>query len=186
MHLHLHAPSAPIFCYCYPSRGLALGRNSPLISSHLTVRQSSEMDPFSIAAGVVGITAPTLHFVRLLVDDIQKIADAPDTIKVLRDDLASLEKTVTGLQAISDAQWRSLGIGVVDSSKTVMSTCMASCDKFRTELVRWTRHSASGGKMSWRDRALVGFFKQSHIKTLSEQLQGCKVTLSFAVSSATL
>ncbi len=116
MQLHLHA-LAPIFWLLRTSRGLALGRNSPLISSHSQSANPSEMDPFSIAAGVVGITAPTLHFVRLLVDDIQKIADAPETIKVLRDDLASLEKTVTALQAISDAQWRSLGTGVVDSSE---------------------------------------------------------------------
>ncbi|KAK3899623.1 hypothetical protein C8A05DRAFT_36745 [Staphylotrichum tortipilum] len=34
--------------------------------------------------------------------------------------------------------------------------------------------------MSWRDKALVGLFKQGKIKTLSEQLQSCKATLSFA------
>jgi len=144
------------------------------------------MDPFSITAGVVGIAAPTIHCVRLLVEDIRRIADAPDTVAALQDDLVALDKTLTSLQDISDAQWKSLGDSVVDSSKAAMDVCVASCDKFRTDLAHWTRHTGRDGKMSLRDKAAVGFFKQGQIKTLSEQLQSCKATLGFAVSSATL
>ncbi len=144
------------------------------------------MDPLSIAASIVGITAPTLHCVRLLAEDIGKIADAPDAVTALRDDLVALDKALTSLKTISDPQWQSLGESTIDSAKTTMEMCVASCDKFRTALARWTRHSSGDGKLSWRDRAAVGFFKQSQIKSLSEQLQSCKATLGFVVSSATL
>jgi hypothetical protein len=40
--------------------------------------------------------------------------------------------------------------------------------------------------MSWRDRANVGFFKQQRIKSLSDQLQNCKMTVNAVVSIATL
>jgi hypothetical protein len=39
------------------------------------------MDPFSITAGVVDIVAPALHCVRRLLDDLQAIIDALDTVK---------------------------------------------------------------------------------------------------------
>ncbi len=144
------------------------------------------MDPLSITAGAIGIAAPTIHCVRLLVEDIQRIVDAPDTVAALQDDLVALEETLTSLHGVSAEQWKSLGDSVADGSKVALKACEASCDKFRADLARWTRHTTSDGKMSWRDRASVGFLKQGEIKTLSEQLQRCKATLSFAVSTATL
>ncbi|KAF2174723.1 hypothetical protein K469DRAFT_613557, partial [Zopfia rhizophila CBS 207.26] len=52
-------------------------------------------------------------------------------------------------------------------------------------LQRWTRHSEDG-KLAWQDRANIGFFKQGEIKTMSEQLQNCKVTINSVVSIATI
>jgi hypothetical protein len=143
------------------------------------------MEPLSIAASVVGVLAPALHTVRRLLDDIHNIADAPDTVTLLRDDLVAVDKALTSLQAISDAQWQSLGKTVVEESKAAMTLCLVSCDRFRSTLARWTRHS-SGGRLSWKDRANVGFFKQSQMKSMSEQLQSCKITLNSVVSIATL
>jgi hypothetical protein len=143
------------------------------------------MDPLSIAAGVVGIAVPALHCVRLLVDDLQKIANAPDAVKSLKDDLLAVDNALTSLQAISDAQWKSLGENIVSQSKTAMKLCSDSCDKFRTALVRWTRHSTDG-KLSWQDRATVGVIKQGQIKSMSQQLQNCKTTLISVASIATL
>ena len=143
------------------------------------------MDPLSIAAGVVGVAVPALHYVRLLVDDLQNIVNAPDAVKLLKDDLLNIDNALTSLQAISDLQWESLGESIVGQSKSAMALCSNSCDKFRTALVRWTRHS-NDGKLSWQDRAVVGVFKQGQLKSMSEQLQNCKVTLTSVVSIATL
>jgi hypothetical protein len=57
--------------------------------------------------------------------------------------------------------------------------------KFRNDLQRWTRHSEDG-RLMWQDRANIGFFKQRRIKTMSEQLQNCKVTINSIVGIATL
>jgi hypothetical protein len=143
------------------------------------------MDPLSITAAVVGITAPTVHCIRLLSEDIQKIVDAPETLKSLRNDLLSVDQALASLQAVSDAQWKSLGQTVVSQSETATTSCKESCDRFRTDLNRWTRHSENG-KLSLRDRAMVGFIKQDYVKSMSKQLQHCEISLTAVVSIATL
>ncbi len=143
------------------------------------------MDPLSVTAAVVGITAPAVHCIHLLLGDLQKIVDAPETLKSLKEDLLSVDQALTSLQTVSDPQWKSLGETVVSHSKAATTTCKESCDSFRAALSRWTRHSEAG-KLSLRDRAMVGFFKQGYVKTMSEQLQQCKLTLTSVVCIATL
>jgi uncharacterized low-complexity protein len=143
------------------------------------------MDPLSITAAVVGIIAPVVHSIHLLYEDIQKIADAPETLKSLENDLLSVNQALASLQAVSDVQWKSLGETVVSQSKAATTSCGESCNKFKTALRDWTRHSGDG-KLSWRDRAKVGFFKQGCVKSMSEQLQHCKTTLTLVVCTATL
>ncbi|RYP55593.1 hypothetical protein DL771_012347 [Monosporascus sp. 5C6A] len=142
------------------------------------------MEPLSVAASIVGITAPALHGTRLLLDDLRRIVDAPDTVESLKQDLVSIESALESVKAVTDSQWESLGGNVFEGSKTAMNTCRRSCERFRSGLHRWTRHSEDG-RLSWRDRAAVGFFKQSQIESMSEQLQNCRITLSSAVSIAT-
>jgi hypothetical protein len=143
------------------------------------------MDPLSITAAVVGIAAPAVHSLHLLSEDIQKIVDAPETLNSLRKDLLSVDQALTSLHTVSEAQWQSLGDAVVVQSKTATTSCKESCDRFRATLARWTRHS-DDGKLSLRDRAMVGFLKQVYIKSMSEQLQHCKITLTSVICTATL
>jgi len=142
-------------------------------------------DPLGIAASIVGVTVPALHGARLLLDDLQNINDAPETVERLKDDVRSVDLALTSLQTVKDQEWKSLGRAVAEESKTTISTCTRACDKFRSDLQRWTRHSGDG-RLAWQDRANVGFFKQGRIKTMSEQLQNCKVTIASVVGIATL
>ena len=188
---------------CYPT---LLSVERPMIRRHSLVRYSSgnsqqseertnnelspvatpfTMEPLAITAAAVGITTSTLHCVRLLLDDLEKIADAPETLKSLEKDLLSVDQALTSLQTVSDAQWQSLGDTIVIQSKTATASCKESCDRFRAALGRWTRHSGDG-KLSLRDRAMVGFLKQGYVKSMSEQLQHCEITLTSVVCTATL
>jgi len=133
----------------------------------------------------VGIVAPTLHCVRLLVKDLQNIADAPDAVKALTNDLQSVGLALASVQAVTDPQWKSLGETVTGQSKAAITSCKDSCERFKTSLDRWTRHSTDG-TLSWRDRATLGIFRQGHVKSISEQLQNCKITLTSVASIATL
>jgi len=142
-------------------------------------------DPLSVAAGVVGIIVPALHGTRILLDDLEKLRDAPKTVKRLLDDVHSVDAALKLLKGVEDREWQLLGPPVIEQSKTTISSCMRACDIFRTHLQRWTRHSEDG-KMAWQDRANVGFFKQGQVKALSEQLQNCKLTINTTVSVATL
>lgn len=142
-------------------------------------------DPFSITTGVVGIVVPALHATRLLLDDLRKISDAPSTVEALREDVGFVEATLESLKAAGQPQWTALGATVAEQSEHAITSCTASCTKFRADLQRWTRHS-TGSDISWRDRAGLGFFRESQIKAMSEQLQKYRATLTLVVSTATL
>ncbi|PTB40448.1 hypothetical protein M441DRAFT_48280 [Trichoderma asperellum CBS 433.97] len=130
------------------------------------------MDPLSIAASVIGVVTPALH---------GTIRDAPNAIRLMKDDLLTIDNSLTSLQAVSEQQWKSLGDSVVAQLEPAIELYTNSCDKFRTSLGRWTRHS-DDGKLSWRDQAVVGVLKQGQIKSMSEQLQGCKFLLQLSPS----
>lgn len=142
-------------------------------------------DPFSIAAGVVGVVVPALHGLMFLLDDLQKLKDAPKTVQRLKEDVRSVEVALSTMQAVEDREWQSLGITVAEESKATISTCTNACDQFRVNLQHWTRHSEDG-KLAAKDRANVGLFKQGQIKAMSEQLRNCKLTINSVVSIATL
>jgi Fungal N-terminal domain of STAND proteins len=142
-------------------------------------------DPLSVAASVVGIAVPALEGTKLLLDDLQKLKDAPKTVTRLKQDIQSVETALILLRGVEDREWKSLGMTVAEELKTTISICKQACDLFRTDLQWWTRHSEAG-KFAWQDRANVGIFKQGQIKAMSEQLQNCKVTINSVVSIATL
>jgi len=142
-------------------------------------------DPLSIAASIVGITVPALHGARLLLDDLEKLSDAPETVKDLKGEVRLVEAAIGSFSTITEAQWQALGTSIVDQSKTTLITCQESCEKFKADLSGWTRHS-SNGKLSWRDRALVGFFKQNQIEAMSVQLHRYQGCLNLVASTATL
>lgn len=142
-------------------------------------------DPLSAAAAVAGLVVPALHGARLLLNDLEKITDAPKAVKGLEEDLASVGASLESLKAIEEPQWYMLGDNVVERSKATIETCATSCDAMRGDLQRWTRRSRDG-KLSWRDRAKIGFFKERRVKSMSEQLQSCKLTMSSVVGVATL
>jgi hypothetical protein len=142
-------------------------------------------DPLSVTASVVGIAVPALHGTRLLLDDLERIKDAPKTVKRLTDDVRSVEATLNLLQGVEGREWKLLGATVAGESKTTIDSCKQACDLFRADLQRWTKHSEDG-KLAWQDRTVVGFFKKDQIKAMSEQLQNCKLTITSVVSVATL
>lgn len=143
------------------------------------------MDPLSITASLVGIIVPALHGVRTLLEDIQDLLDAPAQVKLLRDWLISTGHALDSLRNVSDTQWESLGEEIVNQARSAIQLCTESCDKLRAAFEEWTRHS-SDGKLSRRDRVEIGFFRQSQMKSMSDQLQFCNITLASVASTATL
>ncbi|KAH7418769.1 hypothetical protein BKA64DRAFT_739149 [Cadophora sp. MPI-SDFR-AT-0126] len=142
-------------------------------------------DPLSISASIVGIIVPALHGTRLLLGDLQQLSDAPKTIKRLTEDVQSVHATLELLKGVEEEDWKSLGQTVAEESKATISSCTQACNLFRADLQRWTRHSEDG-KLTWLDRANVGFFKKDQAKTMSEQLQSCKLAINLNVGVATL
>lgn len=142
-------------------------------------------DPLSVTASAVGIIVLALHGIRLLLEDLQQLKDAPKTIKRLTDNVHSVHTTLELLKGVEDRDWKSLGQSVAEQSEATISSCMQACNLFRADLQKWTKHSEDG-KLAWLDRANVGFFKKDQAKAMSEQLQSCKLAINLIVGVATL
>lgn len=142
-------------------------------------------DPVSITASIIGITAPALHGIRLLLNDVQNIKDAPDAILALEGHLHRVKLALSSLQAIEPREWECLGNNIMDEVESTVLFCTAACDRFRADLQRWTAH-CQDGEFSWRDRAKVGFMKQGQIKSMQAHLQTCQIAINTVVSTATL
>lgn len=140
-------------------------------------------EPFSIAAGTVGIAATALQSAKILLASLQEIQDAPQTVQTLKNDLIAFNLALAAFQAIGDDKWNSVPTAVVEQTNNMLETCESACQTFITDLKRWTKHSKSG-ELSKRDRLNVGVFRTQQIQFISLHLQACKLNiLSIATSS---
>jgi hypothetical protein len=96
-----------------------------------------------------------------------------------------LAQAFESLEAIDESQLKVLGDQIYNQSKFAVNNCTSACDGFRGDLQRWTKRSRDG-KLSWRDKTNIGFFKERRIKAMTKRLQSCKLTLNSVVSTATL
>ncbi|KAK8872358.1 hypothetical protein PGQ11_002872 [Apiospora arundinis] len=87
--------------------------------------------------------------------------------------------------ALDDTEWAVLGEEVAENPKTTIGTCKRECESLRIDIQHWTQHS-TGGKLTWQDRASLGFFKQGRIKSLAEQFQSCRMAINSVVGVAVL
>jgi hypothetical protein len=143
------------------------------------------MDGASAAASIVGLVVPAAHAARILLNDINSVLGAPEAITSIRRDLESLKKALTALEAVPSADLDLLGPEVVIEIKSALDLCNKACDRFRTDLRRWTTH-LDDSKLSWLEKVKIGFFKQKRINALSAQLQNWKITIDQVVNIATL
>jgi hypothetical protein len=166
-------PSAASTC-SYPSqiddasKASTRAHGQVFVHACFCFQQPQMADPLSITASVVGIIVPALHGTRLLLGDLQQLSDTPKTIMRLIDDVQSVHTALELLRGVEDGDWQSLGQNVAEQSKATVSSCTQACNLFRADLQKWTRHSE--GKLTWLDRANVGFFKKDQAKAISEQL----------------
>lgn len=142
-------------------------------------------DPLSVSASVVGLIGGALQATKFLLDELQRIIDAPKTIRRLVGDVQSVDAAVKLLGSVGSNEWDLLGEDIAEQSKATINSCAQACDLFRTGLQRWTKNSEDG-KLTWKDRTKVGIFKQGQIKAMSEQLQNCKLTIITTVGVAAL
>lgn len=142
-------------------------------------------DPASIAFGIAGIVAPALHVSRLLLNDLKHIRDAPSSIQTLTDNIDSLTMALTAVKSIQESEWSSLGPAVVDNAKSTITLSSTACERFKTDIQRWTKRSKDGS-LSWLDRSKIGFFKQTHITSINGEVQTYQTKITSVVGIATL
>jgi hypothetical protein len=142
-------------------------------------------DPLSVSASVAGLVGLALQGTRRLIDDVNNVRDAPKSLEDLQTDLTSIGASLKSLEAVDESQLRLLGENVYDQSAMAIEKCASACDRFRGDLQRWTKRCRDG-KLSWRDKMNIGFFKEQRIAAMAKKLQSCKLTLNSVVGTATL
>jgi hypothetical protein len=146
-------------------------------------------DVIGTVSGVVGITLAALHAIRILINDIENIKDAPETIGNVKRELESvegvlntLEKTLRDENILSKDFEELVGGANVESA---MKNCEGACKRFQSTLKKWWKHSTDTD-IHWWDRAKVGFFGEKRVAAFTTELNSCKATVSMALNSANL
>jgi hypothetical protein len=139
-------------------------------------------DPLSVTASVVGITTAALQGVQFLVQTLDGVKGAPDTIKSVSTDLCAVQAVLQSL--LEAVQVDSSQIVLSEQIKHAVGNCERACGAFRFQIEHWMERSTQD-KMFWVDRWKVGLFGLERIKTFRGQLSDCKGTLSIALSTAT-
>ena len=147
------------------------------------------MDPLSITAGTVGITAFAVTSITQLHNFISGLAEAKDVLQDVTDNLGGIQRRLTGLEQINITEETTSVKAKEDLKKAgvaeAVNKCGDACDEFSKNLQKWTKHSSTA-KLSLRDRLSVGVWNKEKIRTLKTQLQSCEATVHFAVSSTQL
>jgi hypothetical protein len=143
-------------------------------------------DPFSITAGAFSVVGFTLQSITALLEDIHAIKNAPKAIADLQKELSTAETVLATLD--SELQGSTLEI-LSPNAKVILSlattNCKRACDKFRTKLQKWTKHSTDDA-IHWWDRVRIGLFAEAEVEVLSEQVRKCKDDVRVAIGTATL
>ena len=147
------------------------------------------MDPFSITAGVIGITQATIASISSLRDYIESIAEAKQVVKDVSSDLQTVQLSLAALGDVNISNEQTYNLAKADLQKTGVAEAVNSCGKaaadFSKMLDRWTRHS-SAGRLSLRDHLSIGVWNREKLGRFRTQVQSCRVTVQFAVQSTQL
>jgi hypothetical protein len=137
-------------------------------------------EPLSMPPSVASITALALGDVRLFIEVLQQLKEAPKIVNPLLEDLQSVEASLNLLQDVKWREWDLLGASVLKKLDITITYCMQACRMFRLFLEIWIQRSEEG-KLAWQDRISEG-----QVKAMSEQLQNCKLSINSVISIANL
>jgi hypothetical protein len=141
------------------------------------------------ALAITSLVPPALHAIRILLDDIRGILDAPTDIERIVVELETVEGVVATLdKSVKDGRNMNDDFKELVSSKHIekaVTACGSSCQNFREQLRKWLKHSTDA-KVHWWDQAKVGFLGAKKVKALITELNTCKATINLALNCATL
>lgn len=147
------------------------------------------MDPFSITAGVLGITSFAAGSISELRTTLNNIAEAEDVVRGISSSLDAIQRPLSSLSQISISDETTFNATKKDLDAAgvaeAVNQCGAACDKFSRNVKNWTRHSQPGA-LSFRDRFAVGLWNQEKIRTFEARVKSCVAIVQLATTSAQL
>lgn len=145
-------------------------------------------DPLSFTANVFSVATPAAKAVHRLYESLSRVNDAPNEVLTLRDNLLSVEQSLSSLQDVRDQRWELLGPSVTERTRTAISRVGTQCSKFHVALGQWSSNSTDtdGDALMLGDRMRIGLFKHEEMANMSRQLCVFQETLTFVSSLATL
>jgi hypothetical protein len=147
------------------------------------------MDPLSITASTLGITQFAISSIVQLHDFINDLAEAKEVVQDIASNLEGVQRPLAALEELIISDPITYTAAKADLEKTgiveAVNNCGQTCANFTDNLKRWTKHS-SDTKFSLRDRFSVGVWNKEKIRTFRMQVQSCKATVQFAITSTQL
>ncbi|KAJ4361601.1 hypothetical protein N0V95_001762 [Ascochyta clinopodiicola] len=124
------------------------------------------MDPFSIAAGALGITDFALSSIDQLRKTISSLTEAQNVVQDIVSNLEAIQRPLTALQEFKFPDGPSCTAAKEELKKTgvaeAVNKCGQACADFNEKLNKWTKHS-DNKNISLRDRLSVGVWNKEKI-----------------------
>ncbi|KAH7243935.1 hypothetical protein MRS44_017008 [Fusarium solani] len=139
-------------------------------------------DPLSITASVIGIVGPALHVIRILINDIKEIRDAPKNLGDLLGDLELVGTALESVESIEEEQWKILGRATTDLAKATIKKTKETLEEVDEDLEKYSQKK----KIPKWDRGILGFWKKKDLEGMSAQLHTCQGSITSLASTATL
>ncbi|KAJ5154502.1 Cytochrome P450 [Penicillium coprophilum] len=147
------------------------------------------MDPFSLTAGAVGITAFALSSISNLRKLLDGLEEASNVLQDVRSNLEAIQRPLSALTdlQISDSKTHAETRKVLEETGVAeaVNNCGQACAEFTKKLEKWTKHS-SAPKLSLRDRLSVGLWNKEKLQTFKTQVATCQAIVQLAIDSAQL
>lgn len=104
------------------------------------------MEALTTGSAIVGVVTAALHSTRLLYDDFKSIRSADKNIEPVVEDLSSICEILASLdktQINTTEGEEGLQNTNSENLKAAAGNCNKICERFRTKLAKWTKHSTN-------------------------------------------
>ncbi|OKP06952.1 Ankyrin repeat domain-containing protein 50 [Penicillium subrubescens] len=148
-----------------------------LLDHGANVEAQGGEDGSVLPATTVGLgIAGARHLCQQLLSDLNGIKTSPKNIEPLTDNVRSLNLALTSVQSIHDSVWPCLGPSFFEDAKSIITECTATCARTNRIIQRWTYRSDDDSR-SWVDNSQTGFFEQTQIDLMNQEIHtyGTKV-----------
>lgn len=147
-------------------------------------------DPFSIAAGIIGVAAATVHTARRLKEFLDSIKETPEAVKSISIELGVLQYSLTALEELLrsgddlfEVARTDEGRRCITSLTMILTQCQHTFNSIHSMMMPFTEKRDGSKDLRWK-AAVNWIGRKETLDLLKRELVSAKMTLDLAFTFA--